>query len=300
MPKALTAPATGSYSKTQFNKDVDEYRRAAMGVTADASKGISAIPPDLPRALTLRNQIAYRVMADIESSYAGFEMKLTSSRAAQNTLSDTTVQGLTVATGLVGAGDVKDILAATSSAFQGSWHSYDKNFFREKTTESIISQMRASRKTKQAELIKSLNRRDLQNYPWDAVWIDLVDFYYAGTVPSALVDISSGTGAKANDADKILKDTVKGLTLRTPGQAIDAMKVRSAFDKLTAATADPAKSVSAIESLKRILTAIGHPPSDKASAEELLILLKAAMIEAKTDDDKFAALVDAVAAEKLE
>jgi hypothetical protein len=72
------------------------------------------------------------------------------------------------------------------------------------------------------------------------------------------------------------------------------------YDKFAAAIADPAKSARAIVSLNRILTAIGNPPPDNASAADLLALLKAAMIEAKTDDDKLAKLNDAIAAEKLE
>jgi hypothetical protein len=287
MPPEMNAPAVSSYSKSQFDMDVKAYRDAVkIG--------------NLSSAQSLRNQIAYHVMADIESSYCRFEMRITSSRAAQSTVSDATVQGLTAATGLVGSSDVKDILAATSSAFQGSWQSYDKNFFREKTTESIVSQMRASRKTLQAQLITSLGTRDVSSYPWDAVWIDLVDFYYAGTVPSALVEIASGTGTKADAATTTLKKAVAGLTIRTKLQANQAINIRSVYDKFAAAIADPAKSARAIVSLNRILTAIGNPPPDNASAADLLALLKAAMIEAKTDDDKLAKLNDAIAAEKLE
>ena len=63
---------------------------------------------------------------------------------------------------------------------QGMRTSLDKNFFQEKTTESIISQMRASRKTKQALLITNLGKRNVASYPLEQAWIDLVGFYYAG------------------------------------------------------------------------------------------------------------------------
>jgi hypothetical protein len=289
MPRELSAPSAASYSKDQFNKDVETYRGLVTGEH-----------PDLSKALALRNQIAYRVMADIESSYGSFEMKLTTQRAGFETGSDTVQLGITAATAVIGVGDVKDILAASLLGFQGTRLSVDKNFFREKTTESIISQMRASRKTKQAELIKSLANRSVADYPWDAVWIDLIDFYYAGTVPSALVEIASGTGTKADAATTTLKNAVAELTSRTPAQAKNAIDIRSAYDKLSAAAADPAKSMGALASLNRILTAIGNPPADKAPAADLLALLKAAMIEAKSDDNKLAKLTDAIAAEKLE
>jgi hypothetical protein len=285
MPDEMNAPAISGYSKSQFDSDVKAYR--------DAVKN-----GDLSTAQLQRNQIAYHVMADIESSYGKFEMNLTANRATQETLSNVTVLGLTAATGLVGASDVKDILAATSSAFQGSWQSYDKNFFREKTTESIVSQMRASRKTKQAQLITNLAARNVADYPWDAVWIDLIDFYYAGTVPSALVGIASDTGAKAEAASAELNAAIAQ-------QAKQAVSVRSAYQKLSAAANgnDSVKAASARSSLKFILTEIGRKPADDATADAMLADFRKAMSEADFDADpsgkKLKALNAAIAAANL-
>lgn len=259
MPQELASPSIEVYSSNDFKNDVQKYRDAVRD-------------KDLATALTLRNQIAYHVMADVESSYCKFEMSLTSSRATQQTLSDATVLGMTAATGLVGASDVKDILAATSSAFQGSWQSYDKNFFREKTTESIVSQMRTTRKTLQAQLITSLGTRDVSSYPWDAVWIDLVDFYYAGTVPSALIGISGSTGASAEVATTKLSDAVAALTPCTPTQAKQFVSIRSAYAKLEAAVngQDSEKSAGAVLSLQKILKAVGVTPNPSGKGADLL------------------------------
>jgi hypothetical protein len=288
LPKVMGAPSISSYSQADFKSDIALYR-AAVAV------------PDLPKAQTLRNQIAYHVMADIESSYSKFEMRLTTNRAAQVTLSDATVLGMTAATGLVGATDVKDILAATSSAFQGSWQSYDKNFFREKTTESLVSQMRATRKTLQAQLITSLGTRDVSSYPWDAVWIDLIDFYYAGTVPSALVEIASGTGTKADAATTTLKNAVAAMTPATPVQAKQSISNRTAYEKLKSAAngADAAKSASAIQSLRQILTAAGYAPKADDGAKELLDIFHKAIDDATIDNDKLVKLSAAVAAANI-
>ena len=290
MPRELSAPSAASYSKDQFNKDVETYRGLVTGEH-----------PDLSKALALRNQIAYHVMADIESSYGSFEMRLTTQRAGFETGSDTVQLGLTAASTVIGAGDVKDILGASLLGFQGARLSVDKNFFREKTTESIISQMRASRKTKQAQLITSLATRDVSNYPWDAVWIDLIDFYYAGTVPSALVEIASGTGTKADAAATTLKNAVAELTPATPAQAKQSISNRSAYEKLKSAAngTDAAKSASAIQSLRQILTAAGYAPKADDGAKELLDLFRKAIDEATTDDDKLVTLSAAVAAANI-
>lgn len=288
MPKELSAPAATAYSRDQFNADVAAYRTAA-------SAG------DLEKARTLRNQIAYHIMADVESSYSRFEMSLYSTRAVQSTLSDATELGLTAATAVVGATDVKDILAASSAAFQGTWTSYDKNFFQQKTTEAIIAQMRASRKSKLAQLITALDARDVNSYPWDAVWIDLVEFYYAGTIPSAMVEIASTAGAKADEAARTLKNAQNALTPRTPAQARQAVDIRATYDHLKTALAeqDHGRSESARATLREILKTAGYSPEANASSEDLLELFRKAMAEAATDNDKLATLNAAVAAANL-
>lgn len=265
MPKELGAPSIYLYPKDDFANDVLNYRKAVAG-------------GDVKGALALRNQMAYRVMADIESNYGSFEMKLSSDRAAQSTLADAATMGLTAAATVVGASDVKDILAATATSFQGAWTSYDKNFFQQKTTEALIAQMRATRKNKQAQLIASLANRDLVSYPWDAVWIDLVDFYYAGTVPSALVEIASNSGEQAKAAAATLNAVINQ-------QAKMAIGARAAFMKLQADLADPQKAPTAATTLRKILTGAGYQPSANASAAELLALFRKALADADPDAD---------------
>lgn len=250
MPRELGAPAISSYSASQFNADVAAYRD-------DVKSG------DLTSAKAVRNQIAYRVMTGIESGYGRFEMRLTTLRAGAQTGSDALQLGLTAATTVVGASDVKDILSATSTAFHGTWTSLDKNYFQDKTTEAIVSQMRATRKTKQAQIITSLATRDVSSYPLEAAWIDLVDFYYAGTVPSALVEIAAQAGSKADAAAADLNNAVASLTPCTPTQASQFVAIRSAYAKLEAAVngTDSTKSASAAQSLQTILTAVGVTPN---------------------------------------
>jgi hypothetical protein len=284
MPKELGAPSVYLYPKDEFKQDVLNYRTDVATNQLDAARA-------------LRNQMAYRVMADVEDGYGHFEMSLSSSRALQSTLADATTLGLTAATSVVGAVDVKDILAVTTTAFHGTWTSYDKNFFQQKTTEAIISQMRASRKTKQAQLITNLDTRDVTSYPWDAAWLDLVDFYYAGTVPSALVEISSNAGLQAEQATIKLNNAVAALTPRTPAQAQQAVDIRGTYEKLATEVKDPdaAKATAAAATLRKILTDAGFPPAPDDDATALLADFRTAMGKARTDNDILAKLSQAVA-----
>jgi hypothetical protein len=288
MPKEMATPSITAYDPKLFAEDVKSYRALV------AQGNFSA-------ARDLRNQMAYHVMADLESSYGIFEMRLSTQRAGFQTGSDAIQLGMTAATTLVGASDVKDILAASLSGFQGTRLSLDKNFFQEKTTESLLSQMRASRKTKQAQLITSLGTRDVTSYPWDAAWMDLIELYYAGTIPSALAEISTTAGARADAATDKLNKAVAELTPRTPEQAQQAIDIRAAYEKLsTAATGtDPTATASAVQSLKQILNSAGYQPDDNASAQNLLEMLRKAMGAARSDDKKLESLKAAIAAANL-
>jgi hypothetical protein len=239
-------------------------------------------------------------MADIESSYGKFEMSLTSDRALQSTLADATTLGLTAATSVVGAPEVKDILAVTATAFHGTWTSYDKNFFQQKTTEAIIAQMRASRRTKQALIIDALDKRDVTKYPWDAVWLDLVDFYYAGTIPSALVEIASNAGTNAQNASEELNTTIKSLTSSTPEQANMQTANRTAYEKIRKLGKDPATAADAKQKAIAILTAAKYPAPPESTLDDLLKTFRKAIDDATTDNDKLTALYNAVTANKID
>jgi len=283
MPKVLATAAPIEYSTSAFDADIASYHSAVTAGNLDAAK-------------TIRNQIVFRVMAQIDTAYDKFESELDTHRAGYQTSTDAAQLGLTTAATLVGASAVKDILSSTATALQGATLSFDKNFFEQKTTTSLVSQMRASRKTLQAQMLLNLSTRDVQSYPLEAAWTDVVNYYYAGTIPSALVDISSKTGNDALQADQNLKAVVKALTPSTPVQAHMAISIRSEYQRLSQqiASGDPTQVSSAADALQKIFTAAQISCDAKASPAELLDLFKKAMSDAADDDAKLDKLNTAV------
>ena len=283
MPKVLATAAPIEYSTSAFDADIASYHSAVTAGNLDAAK-------------TIRNQIVFRVMAQIDTAYDKFESELDTHRAGYQTSTDAAQLGLTTAATLVGASAVKDILSSTATALQGATLSFDKNFFEQKTTASLVSQMRASRKTLQAQMLLNLSMRDVQSYPLEAAWTDVVNYYYAGTIPSALVDISSKTGNDALQADQNLKAVVKALTPSTPVQAHMAISIRSEYQRLSQqiASGDPTQVSSAADALQKIFTAAQISCDAKASPAELLDLFKKAMSDAADDDAKLDKLNTAV------
>jgi hypothetical protein len=283
MPKTLSSAAPISYATTAFNADVAAYQAAVTAHQMEVAKAD-------------RNQIIFRVIAQIDNAYGGFELQMSTRRAGIQTAGDAANLGLTAAATVVGAAAVKDILTATSTALQGTRLSYDKNYFEQKTTESLISQMRASRKTLQAQMLLSLAGRDVASYPLEAAWIDVVNYYYAGTIPSALVDIASKTGSEAIAADNNLKAVVQELTPATPEQVTQAVSNRTEYSKLAAAIAsgDPASLTASTATLQKILGGAGIASAANATPADLLKAFKEAIMATSSDVGKLKTLTAAV------
>jgi len=298
-PPKILAPAITSYPASVYSVDVNAYRVAINS-------------KDYTQARVLRDQIVYRTLADIESTYGRFEVQLTTSRATESVLADTAQLGITAATTVVSASDVKDILAASLSGLQGTQLSIDKNFFREKTTESLISQMRADRKNLEAQIVSRLAAQDvipttdpttkanIAAYSLDAAWIDVTQYYYAGTVPSALVSIATTTGNNATAAATNLTNTVNSLVPPTAEQLKTATQLSDELLPLfnDASGPDPTKSAAALKRIRAVLTDLKLPPATNASANDLVSALKLYFSSTDIDKTKLAALQAAIEKEK--
>ena len=283
MPPPLASMAPINYSSSALDADVAAYHASIANHALDNAK-------------TQRNQIVFRIIAQIDAAYGAFELNLSTRRAGLQTGGDAAQLGLSAAATLVGASDIKDILSATSTAFQGTRLSVDKNFYEQKTTESLVSQMRASRKNLQAQILRSLSNRDVNSYPLESAWGDVVNYYYAGTIPSALVDIAGKAGNDAVTADQTLKDAVKELTPGTPDQAKQAVTIRSEYETLNKAisSGDSTSVKAAGETLARILTTAKIQFDSSASVSSLLEVFKQAIIATADDNAKLQTLDAAV------
>ena len=208
------------YSVSDLNSDISTYRKFT--------------PADAEAAKILRNRIVFRIMSQIEAAYGDFENRAFYGRATANTLGDAAQLGVTSAAVVVGASGVKDILNATSAALAGTRISVDKNFFEQKATEALLAQMRASRRTLKNQLLLNLNKQDVAHYPLDEAFSDLTDYYYAGTISSALVEVANKAGADAKAAKDQLDATVLTLAQATPDQTATALKLRATYSQIKA------------------------------------------------------------------
>jgi hypothetical protein len=284
LPNALAPSKDTTYSATDFKTDYSAYTAAAAGAGAGAN-------PDAARAL--RDKMINRIEVDIEQDYREFEGKLFATRATMQTGSDIVELGLSATIGVVEGSDVKDLLAASLTGFKGSRLSFDKNFFREKTTEALISQMQAYRDTVRNRITQKVADLDAKKYPFEEAWRDLVEYFYAGSIPAALQQLANTSGKAAIEA----KDESKAIDIQranTEEQKTSAIRIRQKYDALSKAIngTDQAAKDQALKTAKETLTALGQ--SDKltptTTSDEVLTLLRAQMRHALDHPEEISSL----------
>jgi hypothetical protein len=184
IPHALSdSGVLGRYSTNRFEVDYAKY-----SALMDAGKTNEALP--------LRDRMIDAIRIEIEMQYRTFEQDFYKGRAEINWAADIVELGLSAATAAVGGESTKAALGAILTGFKGTRLSAEKNFFREKTTEVVVSAMQAERSKKLALILQKMEL-GVDRYPFEDAAVDLVEFFYAGTVEGALQNLTIETGQKA-------------------------------------------------------------------------------------------------------
>lgn len=271
-PTTIDGGMTG-YSARKFRDDYAVYTKNVTDHQDDDAR-------------QKRDSMISLVEVDIESNYRAYVEQLSNTRATIATVGDVTELGLSAAIGVVSGSDVKDLLAASLTGFKGSRLSIDKNFFREKTTEVLISQMEASREAVRAKIIAKIASLSVKQYPFEEAWRDLVELYYSGTLDSAIVQLSSKTGSDAA-AQKKNADAVDIKRANSAEEAQAAIRIRSNYARLfqDATGGEPNKSAVAIKTAMETLTTLGSGTqlSDRSTPAEVMAALREEIRRALTD-----------------
>lgn len=157
------------YTREAFQTDYQAYRLAET--------------PDHARAV--RDQMVYRILAETELHFRVYETKLRVSRGRLRFGSDLLQLSLASSAGIVNGERGKTILATLLSATTGASLSYSQSFFEEKTTEAILARVNRDRSLIRSRIVGRLEEPAAE-YPFEAAWSDLIEFFYAGTLESGL------------------------------------------------------------------------------------------------------------------
>lgn len=183
------------YTVAELNSHREQYDAALSGQ-----------PMNVTKATFWRDRMISRVRADIRWHSGEFDEKLRERMAEWETFADFGELGLALATTITGGESTKTVLGAVMTAVKGGRISVDKNYFREKGSEAIISMLRANRIEKDALIVRKMSSMNASKYTFEEAWNDLVDLYYAGTLTSAFQRLADQAGAKAEQAAGEMKE----------------------------------------------------------------------------------------------
>lgn len=183
-----------------------------------------------------RNSLISMALTIMDYRYSEFVNGTETSRKNKEMLADFVELSMNLAGTAVGAAGTKTILAAISAGVNGINGSIDKNYFYEKTFQSLVAQMNADRKDVLVFITKGM-KSSIEEYQWSQAVHDLVDYYNAGTLLGAISSIQKEAGNKEENAEIRIKEILEigDNALVTRDMEAQKRRIKSALKKITSA-----------------------------------------------------------------
>jgi hypothetical protein len=147
-----------------------------------------------------RDAVVYRRIEVIDINYYDFEAKLVGTYDALSLGADLTTLVLNGIGATTGSLTTAAALAAASAGVIGANAAVNTDIFYRKTIPALVAQMRASRQTALVT-IKTGLKKAVADYSLDEALGDINTYYVAGTLPSAIAQVTSKAGAELSAAD---------------------------------------------------------------------------------------------------
>jgi len=181
-----------AYTPEKYEADLALYKHA-INMKADGTR--------------YRDAIVYSTAAEIDKNYNNFKNSFFGERAWTETSFDIAQIGLGTFGALAG-GETVNLLAAISTGVAGTRLSFNKNFFKERSSDLLLSRMDALRAEKWAEICLKLVKSD-SIYSLREAERDLVEYYQRGSLQAAFQNITAESGAAQKEADNEIKNQIQ-------------------------------------------------------------------------------------------
>jgi hypothetical protein len=182
----------------------DLIEGTGAGTTPSTGSTKSAfVPPSAEEQKRIRRAMMERRMAVIDAYFKEFQAGL----VKENVRSEFGIALLSVGVGAAGAlvpETASQILSAVSGGLAGAQAAYGKAALYEKTMSALLAQMQAGRKAVAAQIFQRWNL-DLEEYPMWMARTDLDAYYFAGSLPGAILGTAADAKVKETQADDQIK-----------------------------------------------------------------------------------------------
>lgn len=184
----------------------DDTKTPAWLSVSDTQRKAYADATDPEKKKALRNAAAGAALGRIDQAFHKFISDVNREKRATSLVSRVAVIGLSAAATIVTPPGTKEILAGTATAVAGSEAALKSEVYDDLTTTAIIAQMVASRKRVGDELRANLTK-SAEDYPLELAELDWRNYYLAGTVLAAQVELVGSATASSNTT---VGETYKG------------------------------------------------------------------------------------------
>jgi len=183
------------YTELEYSRDIVNYQIATTPGCLD-NEG----------ALLTRNKIIYGIKTDIDVVFGKEFKKHFGAQNGSAVLGDILSLGSTATASIATNTATKTLFAALGTAFSGLSLSFQKNYYGQQAFQVLGTAMLASR-TKQANIIdNNVMLTDVTKYPLEKAKADLANYYTAGTLPGALVELQQEATAAKQTQEKLATD----------------------------------------------------------------------------------------------
>ncbi len=214
--------------------------RTGTGTTPSTGTTTPAfVSPSAEEQKQIRRAMMERRMAVIDAYFKEFQAGL----VKENVQSEFGIALLGVGVGAAGSlvpETASQILSAVSGGLVGAQAAYGKSVLYDKAMSALIAQMQACRKAVAAHIFQRWNL-DLDQYPMWMARTDLDAYYFAGSLPGAILGTAADAKVKETQADeqiiKLMRDAEFTKNLE-PAKAIgDRLKALTPAQALALAKA---------------------------------------------------------------
>jgi hypothetical protein len=196
----------------QFPEVTQDHNAALANLDKDYSDAVEKIygtkdSPntniDTAKAKAIRQRLIEIRMAVIDTYFKDFQAGL----VKENVRADFGIALLGVGVGAAGslvAETASQILSAVSGGLAGAQAAYGKSVLYDKAMSALLAQMQAGRKAVAAQIYQRWNQ-DIAQYPMWMARTDLEAYYFAGSLPGAILGTAADAKVKEAEAELRLR-----------------------------------------------------------------------------------------------
>ncbi len=150
----------------------------------------------------VRNRVLYELMGIFDDYYYKNTVNIRDGVVGKNLLVSFSGIATSFAAALAGGEQIKTVLSAISGGLQTINGTFDKEALLNTSVQALRFQMDASRAVVAAGIIEAMDK-NLADYPLEAGLRDLIRYYDAGTVTSALTALAQTTALQKAAAEQM-------------------------------------------------------------------------------------------------